>query len=167
MSKRHPNGFTLIELVVLVVIISILAFVLITKFSFTASNLMNARVRLMSDVRYIQSLAVSRGAIYGIEFNPAAETYSLYVGTPTTKIKDPMKPTTDFVVDYTTATEFSGVDMVSAGFNGTTRLEFNWQGVPLDSGHNPLASDGTVVLATQSGTTTVRVTLQTGRVSYQ
>ncbi len=153
------------ELVILIVVISILSFVLITKFSFTASNLMAARVKLMNDLRYSQSLALNHGGTYGIDFSPATESYTLFKDTPATPVKDPLKPTTNYTVSYAGSEEFNGVNLVSASFGGIQRIDFNWQGIPYVSG-TPLGSEGTIVLQNAAGTTTVRVTPQTGRISY-
>lgn len=163
---RNKRAFTLIELVILIVLVAILAFVFITKFSFTQARLTNARVKLTSDIRYIQALAISRGGTFGIQFIPGSETYSLYEGTAATKIKDPLNPMSDFTVNYTTSREFSGVDMVSASFDGSQSLEFDWQGVPHSGGGSALSSEGAIVLQSGTSSTTVRIATQTGRVFH-
>jgi len=164
--SRSEKGFTLIEMVTLIVIIAILSFVFITKFSFLQSKLTAAKVKLMSDMRYAQSLAISRGQTFGLEFNPATETYSLYESTPATKIKDPLDPATDFIVNYSTSRAFKGVDIVSANFDGSVRLEFDWKGVPHSGGGGGLSSEGTVVLQGGTNSATVRVATETGRIFH-
>jgi len=163
---RSEKAFTLIELVVLIILVAILAFVFITKFSFTQAKLTNARVKLTSDIRYVQALAIGRGGTFGVQFTPGSETYSLYEGSAATKIKDPLNPMTDFTVNYTTSREFSGVDIVSANFGGSQSLEFDWQGVPHSGGGSALSSEGSIVLQIGTTSTTVRIAAQTGRVFY-
>jgi type II secretory pathway pseudopilin PulG len=160
-------GFTIVELVILIAIISVLAYVFISKFSFAPSILTATRVKLINDIRYAQSLAVDHGGRYGIEFIPASEQYSLYVNTPSTKIKDPLNRAADFIVDYTTGKQYIGMNLVSAGFDGSTRLEFDWRGVPFSGSGSELVNDGVIVISNSSGSYTIRVTPQTGRVWYQ
>jgi len=165
--KISALGFTLIELIVLLCILGILTGVFITKFSFGPSRLLAARVKMINDIRYAQSLAANRGGRYGVEFVPASKKYSLYVNTTLTKIKDPANPGSDFVVDYATAKEYLGVNLVSANFGGSTRLEFDWRGIPYSGSGSALLVEGTIVIQNSSGSYTIKVTPQTGRVSYQ
>jgi len=159
-------GFTIVELVILIAIISILAYVFISKFSFAPSVLTAARVKLINDIRYAQSLAINHGGQYGIEFLPASEKYSLYVNSPSTKIKDPLNRAADFIVDYTTGKQYVGMNLVSASFDGSTRLEFDWRGVPFSGSSSEMINDGVIVISNSSGSYTIRVTPQTGRVWY-
>lgn len=166
MPAHRNHGFTIVELIVTIVIISILAFVFITKFSFAPSSLTAAREKMISDIRYAQSLAVNRGGRYGVEFQPGTDKYSVYINSPATKIKDPAHLTSDLIVDYPNDKKFSNIDLVSANFDGSTSLEFDWRGIPHSGAGSPLVSEGTVVISNPSGSTTIRITPQTGRIYY-
>lgn len=167
MLRKNSRGFTLIELVITITLMTILAFVLITKFSFEPSILNVTGSKLMSDIRYAQSLAVNRGGRYGIEFSPLNDTYSLYVNTPSTKIKDPKNPAADYTVNYRTSKEHSGVDIVETSNFGGDRLEFDWQGKPYAGSGSALSNNGYVKIRNTYATAYVVVIPQTGHVTYQ
>jgi hypothetical protein len=123
--------------------------------------------RLAGDLRYAQSLAMSRRVIHGILFNPALEKYTVFAPNAATPITDPADRARTMIVDYTSRTEFRGVLVQSAAFGTTPGVTFDYFGVPRDTAGVDLTSTGTVVLSYQGQTDTVFVAPQTGVVTVR
>lgn len=70
---RNEHGFTLIEIIMVVVIIGILAFVAITKYPTTGISLETAADMIKSDIRSVQALAMARHTIQSLTFNSSTE----------------------------------------------------------------------------------------------
>ena len=101
------RGFTLTEMTVIIVILGILSWIAYPKMSaMDEIKLDTAARRLASDLRYAQSLAMSRRVVHGILFNAAAEKYSVFAPSAATPITDPADRARTLVVDYTTRAEF-------------------------------------------------------------
>lgn len=163
----HRDGFTLIELVMVILIIAILSTVIITDIinSSSQAKLEGARWKLKSDLSFAQSLAVTQQINHGVIFDPASETYSVYRQNPSNIVNNPLTGN-PFTVNYSTDTYFKGLDIVSTSFGSptTNQVEFNYLGEPSD-GTNPLTSDGTVTLGYQGSNVTITVTKNTGKVN--
>lgn len=70
---RNEGGFTLIELIMVIVIIGILAFVAITKYPSTGISLETAAAMIRSDIRSVQALAMAKHASQTLTFNSSTE----------------------------------------------------------------------------------------------
>jgi prepilin-type N-terminal cleavage/methylation domain-containing protein len=80
MSKKWQadNGFTAIEAIMVVIIIGILATTLIYRFSPSQSaGLTVASDQVISDIQYLQALAMGIGAKQSISFTVSSDVYSL------------------------------------------------------------------------------------------
>lgn len=167
MLKGDNSGFTFIEIIALMAIVGILAFVLITQSPLEPAKLTAARAKLINDIRYVQSMAYNQGGNFEIVFFPDQERYEIHdcrSGIPI-QIPDPVDRSASYEVNYSTDIEYSGVDLVNANFSGEQVLIFDWQGIPRSSAM-PLTFEGTVVLQNSSGSVTIRVNPETGRVRY-
>jgi prepilin-type N-terminal cleavage/methylation domain-containing protein len=163
MSAR---GFTLTELIVILSILGIVSWLAYPKVvAMDEIKLDTAARRLASDLRYAQSLAMSRRVIHGILFNPAAERYTVFAPNSATPITDPADRAKTLTVDYTSRTEFLGVQIQSASFGTTPGVTFDYFGVPRDTSGVDLTTSGRVVLTYQGVTDTVLVAPQTGMVT--
>ena len=65
----HQGGFTLVELVIIIVLIGILAVVAIPSFDYTNTQAAAATRKLIEDLRYAQNLAVSTQIRHGLVFS--------------------------------------------------------------------------------------------------
>jgi len=166
-NGRYTSGFTLIEAVMVVVILGILYFAAQPRFdTFYNLKLKTAAKKLISDIRYTQSLAVSRHDDYAIYFDVDGENYRVYRVSDGKLAKDPFT-NTDLIVDFTTDSEYRGINIYKVNFSGGDILRFNWRGVPQDKKGNDLTKRGVVWLRYRSWSLEVDVTPHTGRVSWQ
>ena len=123
--------------------------------------------RLAADLRYAQSLAMSRRVIHGVLFDPALEKYTVFAPNAATPITDPADRARTMIVDYTSRTEFKGVLVQSAAFGTTPGVTFDYFGVPRDTAGVDLGAAGIVVLTYQGQYDTVFVAPQTGMVTVR
>lgn len=165
--RMREDGFTLIELVMVILIIAILSTVIITDIinSSSQAKLEGARWKFKSDLSFAQSLAVTQQLNHGIIFDPTTETYSVYRQNPSDIVNNPLTGN-PFTVNYSQDTYFKGLDIVSTSFGSptTNQVEFNNFGSPSD-GTNPLTIDGSVTLSYQGSSVTITVTKNTGKVN--
>jgi prepilin-type N-terminal cleavage/methylation domain-containing protein len=162
------RGFSMTELIVIISILGILSWLAYPKVSAMDEIKLDAAARrLAGDLRYAQSLAMSRRVIHGILFNPALEKYTVFAPNAATPITDPADRARTMIVDYTSRTEFRGVLVQSATFGTTPGVTFDYFGVPRDTAGVDLSSTGTVVLSYQGQTDTVFVAPQTGMVTVR
>jgi len=164
---KMKKGFTLIDAVMVIVLLGILVGLAIPRIeAFYEINLSSTSRRIAADIRYAQRLSISRyqNDTYGIEFSPSTDTYRLYKVSDGTNAKDPLTRN-DYVMNFGNTTLYQGVDITSANFGGTNKLQFNFMGVPQDGNGNP--SGGSVTISYQGYTKTISVNPATGRVYLQ
>ncbi len=165
MSSR---GFSMTELIIIITILGILSWLAYPKVSAMDEIKLDAAARrLAGDLRYAQSLAMSRRVIHGILFNAALEKYTVYAPNTATPIVDPADRARTMIVDYTSRTEFKGVLVQSAAFGTTPGVSFDYFGVPRDTAGVDLTSNGLVVLSYQGQSDSVFVAPQTGMVTVR
>ncbi|MEK6726173.1 MAG: type II secretion system protein [Deltaproteobacteria bacterium] len=166
------RGFTLIELVMILMLIAILAAVAIPRFSgYGAIKQGNAVVKIASDIRYAQNRATTtqqRSRLSSVD----ATNYEVYFCASYTQATCTCASGWSFATDpYTRGifqvnlnTDYSGVTIAST----VSLLEFDSLGRPYDGGGSCTASAGATVTVTYSGETdrTISIQTQTGMVSY-
>jgi Tfp pilus assembly protein FimT len=156
------------ELIIIITILGILSWLAYPKVSAMDEIKLDAAARrLAGDLRYAQSLAMSRRVIHGILFNAALEKYTVYAPNTATPIVDPADRARTMIVDYTSRTEFRGVLVQSATFGTTPGVSFDYFGVPRDTAGVDLTSNGLVVLSYQGQSDSVFVAPQTGMVTVR
>lgn len=165
--KKYSKGFTIIELVMVIVIVGILAALAVPRFeSFYAIKLNGAVKKVVSDIRYVQQLAISRHETYKIIFDTGLDKYEVRRVSDNSFAKDPFSRT-DFVVNFNTDPQYKGINLSSAAFGGTAILQFDWQGIPQNGSGTNLSSDGQARLEYHNNSLTIYVTPQTGRARVQ
>lgn len=168
-SAREGVGFTLIELMIVIVIIGIAAAIAIPMMSSAASFQIRAAANMVAaDLEYAKSMAISRGKLYSVVFDSANDTYQIEDPNGTV-IPHPVKkgPTVagiPYVVDFHSDSRLDRVDLVSASFNGTQTVKFNYLGSPFDGSDNDLNS-GVIVLEAGDAARTVTIEPVTGYIS--
>lgn len=149
------RGFTLIELTLVLLIISIVSTYAVIKFPSGSINISAQANQLMADIRHTQSLAINRGQRYRINFNN--DRYWISDADGSTLYTHPAS---------SGAVIFLDTGITSSSTHGF--LVFDGQGKPYTDALTPgtaLAADAVITLTADSETRTVRITPETGRVS--
>lgn len=155
------RGMTLVELVLVMSLVGILAFVAAPRFNaYQEIELRAATHQLAADIRYAQSRAIATRVRHGVTFDTANARYSVYRENPST-------PVTDFLDPGRAMTRsLEGVTLSSASFDGSSDIEFDSMGTPYASG-SELGALGAVVLVGTGGTVdSVTVSPLTGRIAW-
>lgn len=172
-EPRRPTsggGFTLIELVVVMVMIAILAASAVPSLASLASSRAAAGAKqVVRDVSFAREWAILTGTRTWVVFAPGTETYSVLAEDPSNPgranasvVTDPATGMPYNVTLGSASTEFSGVEIVSAAFDGAAQIGFDWLGQPLNSGETALAADGSVTMASGH---TINVKMGTGLIT--
>lgn len=160
-----PRGFTLFELIVVMSIIGIMAWIAYPKLTvLTDIKLDGAARRLASDLRYAQNRAIGKRSVHGVLFEPLAGRYTVYSPTTSTPVTDPASPARPLRVDFLASGAFQGVAISSAVFGSSRGVSFDYFGVPMDTAGVELAATGRVILTYQGSADTIDVTPGTGKV---
>jgi type II secretion system protein H len=162
---RASKGFTLIELVVVMVIIGITAWLAYPKLSALNDIKLDAAARrVAADLRYAQNQSIGKRSVHGILFEPSAGRYTVFSPTTATAVTDPANRARPLRVDFVSGGEFQGVAIASAAFGTSRGVTFDFFGVPRDTAGVELATTGRVILTYQGRADTVDVTPATGKV---
>ena len=178
---RHPKqavrGFTLVEILVVVVIIGIAGAIVVPQMSSRDDLKASATSRIiMSDLLYLQSLAITRQRTHYALFDESAQTYTLVDGAGMTVLTHPVGkyPCT---MKFGSAGEAGLGDarLDSAAFRaqpgGTafSMIGFDELGTPLiyDAGTTQPLAEGSIVV--QSGQYKLKITIAsfTGQIAVE
>ncbi len=168
MNKVRTNrfkGFTLAELIVLIVIISIAATVVIPMIGNSNDLQLSAASRqLASALLYAQTYAISYQKPCQVVFDSTNDTYKL-LDANNHALKDPLSQG-DYKVDYTTSSSYKNVHIKSVNMDGTQKVWFDRMGAPYSgdiSDARPLTT-GRITLEAGKLTTVVSIGPVTGRI---
>lgn len=146
-SQRQQGtggGFTLVEIIVVVVILAIASLVAIPVFSSGADmQVRSAANKIAADLDYAKGLAITHQKNYTVVFTPSSESYQVQdeTGTP---VKHPMRPDDDFIEDLDADRRLSKVDIISTTLDSDS-VTFDYLGAPY-SGGSPLSSVGQIAI---------------------
>ena len=148
---KDEGGFTLVELIMVVVILSILSYTAISRMDVQETRVAAAAQQVVADIRYAQELATTTHQIHGITFSAAQNRYWVYrnTDTPDSVVTHPLTQE-PFVVVFD-AGSWGGVHI-----DGDFAVAFDAIGAPSVSG-----------AVTLNGRKTISVTANTGRVMVQ
>ena len=153
--RQPARGFTLIELVMVIVLLGVLAALVSMRMPGDGINVGAQAEQLASDIRYTQSLAMSRGQRFRINFT--ASTYQITNDTGVAQVH----PGTGLTAAVALA------PAVLSGYNPpltNSYLAYDSLGVPYTDPTTALAALATLTLTSSGEAITVRVAPQTGRV---
>ena len=157
--RDSRSGFTLVEVVIVVVILSIVALTAVPMMSSAASIQIRSAVNMIAaDIEYARSMAISKGQNYSVVFNKDTDSYQIE-DQSNTVIQHPVKTGFPYVVNFRTESRLSRVDITSANFDGNQTVTFDCLGSPING--------ATINLQAGGVTSTVRVEPVTGFVSIQ
>lgn len=166
-GARH-GGFTLIEILTVVVILGIVSLMVVPQIGTHADLNAAAAARvMMSDLMYAQNLSITTQKVHYIQFNATTQTYSIYDTTPlSTPINNPISngPYT-VTLGASAAAGLKDSQFQDVSFDGTTTLAFDELGSPYSySSARPVGSQlvalavGNVTVA--SGAVSMKITVQ-------
>ncbi|MFQ5456224.1 MAG: Tfp pilus assembly protein FimT/FimU [Nitrospirota bacterium] len=158
-EKTNNTGFTLIELVMIILLFGILSAVAIPQFNLQDTRGGAAGRRIVSDIRYAQQLSTTTQIVHGVIFTSAS--YTLFENDNTgDPAKDPLTGS-DFIVNMNG--DFAGVTLSSNLTGGI--IKFDSIGAPLKNDGSLLSSEKTITV--QSGTSSSSITIEpnTGKVT--
>jgi prepilin-type N-terminal cleavage/methylation domain-containing protein len=161
------RGFTLIELVMVMIVMAIIAVSVIPAFqNMPRLRTQAAALRLSSDIRYAQMLAIQTQRQSRVLFDAATNSYQIQLQTPGVPgayftVVNPGGVPGGFIVRLNQA-DFEGVTLSAVDINGTNAVIFSRMGAPLDANGTALGNAGTVTL---SGTFRVTIDGVTGRIT--
>jgi prepilin-type N-terminal cleavage/methylation domain-containing protein len=168
MTPRDPAGFSLVELILVITIMGILAWVAYPRLTVTTEIKLDAAARrVAADLRYAQNRSIGTRVVHGLLFDAAAERYTLFAPTPATPVSDPADRARPLTVDFARRAEYQGVSIVSATFGTTPGVTFDYFGVPRDTSGADLTGTGRIVLTCGALADTVEVTPGTGKVTVR
>ncbi len=152
-AGRLGCGFTIIEILIVVVILAIAALTAIPMMSSAGSVQVRSVANMMAaDLEYAKSLAITKGQNYRVVFDTSSESYQIKDQSGTT-ISHPVKKGFNYAIDLQ-AEGLGRVDITGADFSGAQQVEFDYLGSP-DSG-------GSVTIEGGGVTATISVEAVTG-----
>ncbi|MFQ5861922.1 MAG: hypothetical protein ACE5IC_02265 [Candidatus Brocadiales bacterium] len=151
MRYLKEGGFTLLELIMLLVVLGLVALVVQPKFNVSGTNVSAVARQIQSDIRYAQEIAMSKSKAKSITFTPDQSSYSFSPSDPT----DP--PATQQRIPAKTRVS---IDSTSNGSSPVT-FTFNSLGEPISGAGDWVRLNGGGV------TKTITVEARTGRAIIQ
>ncbi len=165
-TKSCMRGFTIIEIIIVAVIITIAAMVAIPMMTSAASmQIRSAANMIAADLEYAKSMAISRGQNFSVVFDKTTESYSIK-NQDDVIISHPVKKGFDYAIDFRNDGRLSKVDIADVDFDATSEIKFDYLGSPWNGSNAPLNSG---VISLQAGGTTTTITVEpvTGFISIE
>ncbi|MFP4356467.1 MAG: GspH/FimT family pseudopilin [Phycisphaerae bacterium] len=161
MVRRKPQAFTLVEIIIVVVILSIIAAVSVPSWSTASDSAQSmAALRIVSaDLEYAQSIAITYRKEVTVEFDISGDSYTVkdaggFVTHPINR--------DDFAVDLNDISGTDKADITAAEFGSPTgvKLVFDETGTPVGAG-------GSLTIKVGETTSKIHVSTATGRVTVE
>ncbi len=164
-SVRAAAGYTLVEILIVIVILGIASAIVIPQIGSTDVLRVQAAVRtLVSDINFIQTDAMARQQARAIVFDVTGNTYTL-VEVPGNSV-EPTPENVIYTVDFNNSRKFHDSRFLAANFDGDAVLIFDELGGPIATpGATAPSAGGTATITGSGSTFDVKVEPYTGRVT--
>ncbi len=161
------RGFTLIDIIMVISIIGIVALLSIPQFDvFYEMKLQSAAKKLISDIRYTQTVAITTKQDYAIDFDVVQNVYRAYRVSDNSTLLDPFTHA-PLEIDFKTHSQYRGVDIQNVDIGGGTTLRFNWQGTPQTGTGSDLTTQGNITLEYKNSEILIKITPYTGKIEVE
>ncbi len=187
----RKNGFTLVEIITVIVIFGIMALMAVPMWSSVASVQIHAAAKMIAmDLEYAKSLAITgpglrrsldsekrsirtlfqenKGYRVSVVFDPNEESYQIfkdYNGT-LVPIEHPVKRGFDYEINFSKDGRLNKVDIVSADFDANNVVKFDCFGCPYN-GDGDWLNSGAIILKAGETTKTITVGAVNGYISIE
>ena len=164
LKRGYEAGFTLIEILVVIVILVIVSMTAIPMMSSASGNQLRAAANIVAaDMEYAKSMAIKSGQTYSVKFDEGTASYEIPdpngqgvgFGTSQKRITHPVTRK-EYVMNFGSDSRLSTVRIDSVNFDSTSEIRFDYLGSP------NLVSGGYVRLISGGKTLSVNVEAVTG-----
>ncbi len=136
-------GFTIVEIIIVVVILSIAALTAIPLMSSASSIQIRSAVNLIAaDLEYAKSMAISRGQYFYVVFNESTNSYQIEDQNRNV-IQHPVKKGFSYIMNFPSDKRLNKVDITNVTFPSDT-VRFDCLGSPDNGGTITLNTNGTI-----------------------
>lgn len=156
-ASHKASGFTLIEIIIVVVILSIAAMAAIPLMSSASDVQIRSAANLIAaDLEYAKSMAISRGQNYSVVFDEGANSYQIE-DQSSNVIQHPVKKGFPYVMNFSNDSRLGKVNITSTNLS-SGKVTFDCLGSPVDNG-------GTITISASGITATITIEPVTGYIS--
>ena len=167
LRSGNSTGFTLAEVIVVVIILGIAATVIIPMISDTSGMRVTSAARhISSTILFAQTSAISNQQHLQVVFDADAETYEVQ-NADGAVIPDPIIPGKNLRTDYLNDPRLRNIKIETANFDGGAKVWFDRLGMPYSGpDKDNLNALNTGSVSVQSGDNTMTITVEpiTGRI---
>ena len=160
------GGFTIIEILIVVVILAIAAMTVVPMMSSAGSmQIRSAANMIAADLEYAKSMAISRGQHFSVIFDKDTESYQIEDHNGDV-VPHPVQKGSNYTIDFRNDGRLNRVGIVDADFDTANAVTFDYLGSPYSgTGTSSPLNSGVVNLQAGSMTKTVTVEPVTGYIS--
>jgi len=152
-QEKNSNGFSLMELVLVIAIAGILAAVIVPHVDglITGVRLRGALDRLRGTLRYAAGYAFAHHDTVWVHIDSTENSFQLFTG-PTIANREPLKnPVTQDTSAWDMDEEFPGIKLTVINLNGSADLSFNIWGQPNRGGRLELNHTRSIKIEPETG----------------